>query len=347
MRTLLLAALLSGPARAADVKKLPGQIVTPLVSGPAVTPPLAPPAADPALRAAALPGLGPLPQAAAAEAAANANARVPAEAKAASDPARLASAPALEAAARGEAQTQAEGERGDAAAEQSARDLVRRLLKGVGDEREQLNARFDGAKALADAGLEAPVQGEQRQTRHGLYTLAFTETRRERGLTVLLERWEGPGGGLWVEHKRGRSSWQMKEYRGKAKPGLGLPPTAYAEFELSKRGRFFGNVETAPEDGPTSVMIDAKKAFHAAYRHLSGQFEGIKGSWTFGSNLAAFNRLTGEGKTPEEAAFGTWTGQRAAELGYTKVVFSGEGLAELETGVPGKYEKMSALFLKP
>jgi hypothetical protein len=337
-----LLAVLAGLSQAAGIKTVPLEGLTLPLTGPAasVKNPLGP--ENLALSINPASPLAPAPGLTIAQTAVTAAARIPPAAS--SDPK---DPKAASSEFRPAAQPQERDDKRDTGAQETAEELVRRLLKKGREESRELAAAFDGEAALMAVGLEAPADGEVRKTRHGEYTLAFTEVSEEGSQTVLLERWEGPHGGLWVQHKRGLSSWMMREYRGKTKPFKGLPHSAHAEFEITAQKRLWGIVETAPENGPSSVMVDAKKAFKDAAEYLDGQYSGIKGSWTYGTNLAIFNKLTGEGKSPEVAALATWTGQRAVELGYTKVVFSGEGLKQLQTGVPGKYEAMSALFRRP
>lgn len=50
-------------------------------------------------------------------------------------------------------------------------------------------------------------------------------------------------------------------------------------------------------------------------------FKGIRGLWSGASdNVTAFNNAIQKGMTAEKAAFDTWTGQRALEQGYGKVI---------------------------
>jgi hypothetical protein len=67
----------------------------------------------------------------------------------------------------------------------------------------------------------------------------------------------------------------------------------------------------------------------------------IKGSWSFGDNLSAFNNAIAGGATPEAAAAGTWTGKQAKEVGFTAVHV-------MRTyGVAGNYTKVEVSFTRP
>lgn len=227
--------------------------------------------------------------------------------------------------------------------------LVRRLLAREKEPDQELAAVFDGTVLEG-----SPKVGSELPTRNGAYALADSRARDEGGVVSVYERWTGPGGAvLWVLRRRGPGVWEVREWRGAPMPavfgtgGLPLPPSHYAEFSMSG-GRLRSNIETAGDGKrPPSTMIDAKKSFAEALAWFGDEVAGVKGSWTFGSNLAEFNRLIAKGATPEEAALGTWTGRRAAAAGFTRVIFSERVLELLRRGEPGAYEAVAALFVKP
>ncbi|UPT75926.1 MAG: hypothetical protein M0D55_09800 [Elusimicrobiota bacterium] len=228
-------------------------------------------------------------------------------------------------------------------AQDQAKALVASLLARHGED-EPLDAAFDGATEETGATV---------LTRKGQYTLTEARVAQEGELTTRYERWTGADGRtLWVRRREGPGRWEVAEWggryapRGFAKDGLPLPPSYYADFELSN-GRMSSNIETKSETGAVSAMVDAKRSFEAALERFGSAVTGIKGAWVYGDNLAEFNRLTALGATPEEAALATWTGQRAAAAGFTKVVFSDEIKARLAAEKPGAYEAMSALFVRP
>jgi autotransporter adhesin len=80
--------------------------------------------------------------------------------------------------------------------------------------------------------------------------------------------------------------------------------------------------------------------FKEILNHFEGKFDGIRGAWSYGDNLAKFNKLTGEGKSLKEAALGTWTGEQAIAAGYAKVT------VRSFMGTPGAYTKVDVLFHK-
>ncbi|QQV02745.1 hypothetical protein [Chryseobacterium sp. FDAARGOS 1104] len=73
-----------------------------------------------------------------------------------------------------------------------------------------------------------------------------------------------------------------------------------------------------------STQITGKQVFNALIEHLKIRkipFKGIRGLWSGASdNVTAFNNAIQKGMTAEKAAFDTWTGQRALEQGYGKVI---------------------------
>lgn len=64
----------------------------------------------------------------------------------------------------------------------------------------------------------------------------------------------------------------------------------------------------------------------------------VRGNWNYGDNLAEFNRLTGQGVAPAEAASRTFTGTQAQRFGHTNVTI------EEMVGVPGNYRQVTVLF---
>ena len=81
--------------------------------------------------------------------------------------------------------------------------------------------------------------------------------------------------------------------------------------------------------------------FHKILQFFAGRFKGIRGSWSFGTNLEAFNKAITTGMSPVEAALKTWTGQQAKDAGYSRVV-----IRSLE-GPAGHYSKVTVSFFHP
>ncbi|WP_294297751.1 hypothetical protein [uncultured Chryseobacterium sp.] len=92
------------------------------------------------------------------------------------------------------------------------------------------------------------------------------------------------------------------------------------------------------------TQIRGKQVFNALIEHLRIRkipFNGIKGLWSGASdNVTAFNEALQQGMTAEKAAFKTWTGQRALEQGYVKVI-----IQELIPSIP-PYTKIYVKFFK-
>ncbi|MER5635621.1 Hint domain-containing protein [Kitasatospora sp. NPDC002227] len=88
--------------------------------------------------------------------------------------------------------------------------------------------------------------------------------------------------------------------------------------------------------------ISGKQMFQMVMDHFGDKVEIIQGNWSYGDNLAAFNKLIAEGMPEKTAARATWTGQRAADYGYTSVRIS-----RAEPAAEGGYARVSADFRKP
>ncbi|MEV7340324.1 hypothetical protein [Streptomyces sp. NPDC093544] len=63
--------------------------------------------------------------------------------------------------------------------------------------------------------------------------------------------------------------------------------------------------------------LSGKQMFGMVMDHFGDGVKRIEGNWPYGDNLAAFNRSATGGTPLKTAARGTWTGQRAAEYGFT------------------------------
>ncbi len=115
-------------------------------------------------------------------------------------------------------------------------------------------------------------------------------------------------------------------------------PLFSAEAELVAGGELKLVIRTEFQ-GQRSTVLRGSEQFQAILRHFGGKVRGIKGEWTYETNLMKFNELTAGGKSAREAALGTWTGEQAAANGYRNVV-----VRTLE-GKPGSYTKVDVLFV--
>ena len=118
-------------------------------------------------------------------------------------------------------------------------------------------------------------------------------------------------------------------------------PSFHAVASLEDGDELVIALRTRRPDGTRSAVLRGREQFENILQHFDGQFSGIRGSWTYGDNLAEVNRLTADGLSIEEAARRSWTGQRAADAGYTRVV-----VRELEGG-PGAYSEIQVFFTRP
>lgn len=100
-----------------------------------------------------------------------------------------------------------------------------------------------------------------------------------------------------------------------------------------------GVVRFAVEAGEGSA-VRGGDLFREMMSRFGSAAKVVEGNWMYGDNLAALNKLTGSGMSLEAAAAQTWTGRRAAELGYSTVrIVSAEG------GV-GNYTRVTVQFSK-
>jgi len=118
-----------------------------------------------------------------------------------------------------------------------------------------------------------------------------------------------------------------------------------APFNLwpSKTKGIMGEIS---DDGIVSFAVEAgagspvrgTEMFAQMMKHFGSNVRGVRGSWHYGDNLAAVNKLTSEGMSLSEAALQTWTARRAAEHGFRSVrVLGSEGAA-------GAYKSVNVVF---
>ena len=118
-------------------------------------------------------------------------------------------------------------------------------------------------------------------------------------------------------------------------------PSLHTVASLENGDELIISLRTETPGGQRSPVLRGQEQFARILQHFDGQFTGIRGAWTYGDNLADFNRLTGEGLSPQEAALRTWTGQRATEAGY------GEVVVRVLEGEAGAYDDVQVLFTRP
>ena len=108
-----------------------------------------------------------------------------------------------------------------------------------------------------------------------------------------------------------------------------------------QRGELRLTIRTQLESGERAPALREAEQFRKVVAHFARRFHSISVSWTYGDNLAAFNRAIAAGAAPEEAALRTWTGQQAAAAGYSRVQ-----ILSLERQ-PGRYSRVAGTFGKP
>lgn len=116
-------------------------------------------------------------------------------------------------------------------------------------------------------------------------------------------------------------------------------PRLKAEAHLEGDGELSLSFRTILEGGERSALLRGEEQFERVMLHFAGKVKSIRGSWSYGTNLAKFNEATGAGRAAEKAALETWTGEQAVAQGYGKVA-----VVSLE-GKPGAYTKVVVRFL--
>jgi hypothetical protein len=100
------------------------------------------------------------------------------------------------------------------------------------------------------------------------------------------------------------------------------------------------DIHTELESGERSAALNAAVQLRRILAHFFPRYQSIRTSWQFGDNLAAFNRCTAAGATPEEAAIRIPVGHQLALAGYPRPL-----ILSLE-GCPARYTKIVLRFRK-
>jgi hypothetical protein len=108
-----------------------------------------------------------------------------------------------------------------------------------------------------------------------------------------------------------------------------------------KDGRLRFNIQAIDPETGARGTVRGQALFDGMMEHFGSTVKVIEGRWNEGTNLAEFNRLTGQGVSLEEAASRTWTGQQAARYGFTKVT------VETKIGSAGRFGEVIVRFEKP
>ena len=109
-------------------------------------------------------------------------------------------------------------------------------------------------------------------------------------------------------------------------------------FATVEEGEILITLRAQLPDGTRSPLLRGAEQFQRILAHFSGRFRGIRGSWSYGDNLEAFNNAIRAGRTLEAAALETWTGQQAAAAGYTHVIIRST------EGAPGNFQRALVVF---
>ncbi len=141
--------------------------------------------------------------------------------------------------------------------------------------------------------------------------------------------------------------------RSECEPEFSAPPTArlyyarnkkrpftnFIRAEITASGFFLYHVENAPDDG---LGCPGPWLFEIAWTHFTQNsipINGVRGSWTYGTNLKMINDLTKNNQMSlQDAAKQTWAFGQASGKGFTMVhVLDSDGM-------PGNYTSVDVVF---
>jgi hypothetical protein len=107
-----------------------------------------------------------------------------------------------------------------------------------------------------------------------------------------------------------------------------------------EEGELLIDIRTELESGERSAALNGADQVRKILAHFFPRYTSIRISWRFGENLAAFNRATAAGATPEQAAVRTALGHQLALAGFPRA-----SIRALE-GFPARYTKIIVSFEK-
>jgi hypothetical protein len=118
------------------------------------------------------------------------------------------------------------------------------------------------------------------------------------------------------------------------------PFTNFVRVEITGLGYFLYHVENTPDDGlgcPGSWLFEIAWTY---FVQNAVAINGIRGSWTYGTNLKTINDLTrNNAMSIADAATQTWAFTQASARGFTAVrVLDSDG-------TPGNYTSVDVVFL--
>lgn len=97
-----------------------------------------------------------------------------------------------------------------------------------------------------------------------------------------------------------------------------LDARGYLSWKLFTRDLF----NTRHEDLNANLFYQASMYFYMVTMGLN--VERIVAQWNSGTNFLAYRKAIKEGKSVEQAVFSTWSGRKALEYGYNKVLTVGK-----------------------
>ena len=114
-----------------------------------------------------------------------------------------------------------------------------------------------------------------------------------------------------------------------------------ADARIDDEGVLTITMRTELEDGTRSKLLKGKEQYDKILQYFGDRIKKIKGSWQYGSNLQKFLEIKSKGKSDEEAALGTWSGQQAKKNDFIKAQ-----VLSIQKDSNGKIIKIEVYFYK-
>ncbi len=114
----------------------------------------------------------------------------------------------------------------------------------------------------------------------------------------------------------------------------------YIDGTLDAAGELGIEIRTVREEDGSKSFVRSRVLYDLMMQHFGAAVKSISGFWTFGTNLAEFNRLTGLGQSVEKAATGTWSGIQARRFGFVNAT------KRQALGGPGRYGLAAFVFTR-
>ncbi len=107
----------------------------------------------------------------------------------------------------------------------------------------------------------------------------------------------------------------------------------YGTINANGRVDYYINAVASPVPG--------HQMFSSMMNHFGSNVSSVGGTWTYGTNLQAFNAMTASGISPQRAAMQTWAGEQAASFGFSNATSIKTFPAH---ATPGNYTKVEVTY---